>query len=85
MRRLTAWVMLALAALARSAAAQPAFDGDAWVADLRQAQAALSAGYANFDWAVSERGMDLPRTLAAILRVLMAGRSRLAAPQAKAA
>jgi hypothetical protein len=45
--------------LAGTAASQAAFDPKPWVEDLRQAQTAMSANYANLEWAVRDRGVDL--------------------------
>jgi hypothetical protein len=41
-------------------AAAPAFDSKPWLDDLTQVKAALIAGYANLQWAVTDRGADLP-------------------------
>lgn len=61
MRRLRfAALVSACAALAATTAdASPAFDRSGWLADLRQTRDAMSAGYANLEWAVAVRGMDL--------------------------
>ncbi len=40
--------------------AAPAFDSKPWLEDFSQVRAALIAGYANLQWAVSDRGADLP-------------------------
>ncbi|MDP8916423.1 MAG: hypothetical protein M3M95_04320, partial [Pseudomonadota bacterium] len=45
---------------AAAAVAQPAFDPKPWLEDLRQARDAMSAHYANLEWAVRDRGVDLP-------------------------
>ncbi len=48
----------------------PAFDPSPWRADYLELRDALSAGYANLEWAIAHRGIDLhaleQRTLAAI-------------------
>jgi len=38
-----------------------AFDQQPWLDDFRQLTAAMSAHYANLDWAVEHRRMDLPK------------------------
>lgn len=40
-------------------AEQPAFDPAPWLADLGQMRAALTSGYANLDWLLTEREFDL--------------------------
>ena len=49
----------AWAVLCGGASAQE-FDSRPWLEDLAQARDAMSAGYANLEWAVQDRGMDLP-------------------------
>ncbi len=44
--------------------AAPAFDSRPWLEDLDQAQAALSAKYANLEWAFGAREADLPALFA---------------------
>lgn len=60
-------------ALAAIAAARPAlaFDREAWRQDFAQLQRELSTSYANLEWAVESRRMDLPE-LAARVRDLLA-------------
>jgi hypothetical protein len=41
--------------------AAPQFDSKPWLEDLDQSRAAFTDKYANFDWAVFEREVDLPR------------------------
>jgi hypothetical protein len=41
-------------------AAAPAFDSKPWLDDFAQVRTALIAFYANLDWAVTDRGADLP-------------------------
>ena len=52
---------LTLASAGFPASGQPAYDPEPWLADMAQAREALSAGYANLDWAVRDRGVNLPR------------------------
>ncbi len=40
--------------------AAPAFDAKPWLEDFAQVKAALIAKYANLEWAVTDRGADLP-------------------------
>jgi hypothetical protein len=66
MRRLAAVLAfsLSLGALGAPASGQPKYDPEPWLADMAQARQAMSAGYANLDWAVRDRGMNLPRVTA---------------------
>jgi hypothetical protein len=63
MRRFLARKMLVvLAALALAATADAlTYDPDAWLADLDRLEADMAQGYANLDWMVGHRGMDLAR------------------------
>jgi hypothetical protein len=54
-----ALVVVTSAAPAASAAETPAFDPKPWIEDLEQMRAAFSEKYANFEWAVFEREIDL--------------------------
>ena len=49
-----AWALLGGGAGAQS------FDPEPWLEDLAQARDAMSANYANLEWAVQDRGVDLP-------------------------
>ena len=57
-----------LSILAAPAAAQtptPAYDAEAWVADLHQVREAMGSHYANLDWAATERETPFPQLFAA--------------------
>ena len=57
--RLTA--LAAAAALAAAPAAAQPFDRAAWTADFERLKVALAQGYANLDWQVEKRGLNLAR------------------------
>ncbi|HEY7811277.1 MAG TPA: S41 family peptidase [Allosphingosinicella sp.] len=63
-------LILALLAAASPAAAAPApapaFDRAAWKADFERIKAGLAQGYANLDWQVERRGLNLKRADAQI-------------------
>ncbi|MDI6625303.1 MAG: hypothetical protein QME55_11285, partial [Brevundimonas sp.] len=81
--RLAAVILGAALAVAPAAFAQtepappPAFDSAGWVADLEQVRQAMSAGYANLEWAVTEREAPLGPLFAV-------GRQRLEAARSEA-
>jgi hypothetical protein len=56
--------LLTWACAAAASFAQPAFDPKPWLEDFRQAQSAMAANYANLEWAVADRGVDLPGSVA---------------------
>ncbi len=66
---------LALAAFATPAAAQPAFDRQAWMADYERIKIGLAEGYANLDWQVERQGLSLKRADAQISAMLEAATS----------
>jgi hypothetical protein len=49
---------------AGGAAAQEAYDPAPWIADLQQVREVVTAHYANLEWAVKDRGVDLPAAYA---------------------
>jgi len=51
---------LALLIAAPAAAQTPAWNPQPWVEDLAQIRAAMDAKYANLDWLLTERELDLP-------------------------
>jgi hypothetical protein len=56
-----AWTAVVAAALGCGHAARPAtprFDAEPWIEDYLQLRAALSAGYANLEWAIEHRDID---------------------------
>jgi len=59
-------VLLAVAAALLSAAAAPAFDPEPWYADLEQTRHVLLTKYANIEWAVEQREVNLPALFADI-------------------
>ena len=63
MRRFLAHATLALiATLALAAAVDAAtYEPEAWIADLDRLEAEMARGYANLDWVVQQRGLDLVR------------------------
>ncbi|MFL6690898.1 MAG: S41 family peptidase [Alphaproteobacteria bacterium] len=62
--RKCATLAAALAGAALSLAAAPQFDPKPWLDDLRQARAAFAEKYANLEWAVFDRELDLPQLFA---------------------
>lgn len=60
-RRFTPLVVVALVATISIAAHGQAVDHDAWREDFQQLQQELSAHYANLEWAVKQRGVNLPQ------------------------
>lgn len=74
-------VCAVLAALAAPAHAEnaPGFDRAGWLADLHEVRDAMSAGYANLEWAVAVRGMDLKATYAEAQREIEAASDDAAA------
>jgi hypothetical protein len=52
-------VVAAVLLAATAAAANPAFDPEPWIEDLEQARGAFATKYANLEWAVFEREIDL--------------------------
>lgn len=68
-RLLAPIAMLALIAAA-PAPAPSSFDRDAWKADFEKVKQALAQGYANLDWQVERRGINLARADAQIRAML---------------
>jgi hypothetical protein len=62
-RTLMALAMIACAApaLAQGASTPPAFDRAAWKQDFERIKRGLAEGYANLDWQVEKRGLNLAR------------------------
>ena len=60
MTKLPVTIALSGAAILLMGAA-PQFDSKPWLEDLDQSRAAFTDKYANFDWAVFEREVDLPK------------------------
>jgi hypothetical protein len=58
----------AIACGALNMAATPRFDATPWLEDLDQARAAFAEKYANFDWLVFDRGVDLSQSFAGARR-----------------
>ncbi len=54
-------ISLTAAAPASSAPAAPAFDPAPWLADFERIKLGLAEGYANLDWQVDKRGINLAR------------------------
>lgn len=71
--------LAALCATRGAHAQQP--DSAAWVADLTQLRAEMSAHYANLQWAVDARGLDLPALTSRAERQLASART---VPEARA-
>lgn len=59
-RRACRFALVAAMAMACAPAAARDFSPDAWREDFAQLKAELARAYANLDWAVAERRMDLP-------------------------
>ncbi|HEX9954745.1 MAG TPA: S41 family peptidase [Allosphingosinicella sp.] len=67
MSRIARTLILALLAASSPApAAPPQFDRAAWKADFERIKAGLAQGYANLDWQVERRGLNLKRADAQI-------------------
>ena len=70
-RRLAPLALLALAtATASPAASAPSFNRDAWKADFERLKQGLAQGYANLDWQIERRGLNLARADAQIRAML---------------
>ncbi len=70
---LVCWAVAALGGAGASHAQQP--DSAAWLADFAQLRAEMSAHYANLQWAVGARGLDLPALTSRTERQLAGART----------
>ena len=65
MRAILIALLSILAAPAVAQTPTPAYDAEAWVADLHQVREAMGSHYANLDWAATERETPFPQLFAA--------------------
>lgn len=71
--------LMAIAAPVMAAPAQPTFDRAAWLSDYARLKVALAQSYANLDWQVNWRGINLARADAQISAMLQGAKDDTAA------